>query len=40
MYHIYNKAGEEVGTAKSYAEAYRIAKEKGGGKIDIRFKSS
>lgn len=40
MYHVYNKAGQEVGTAHSYAAAYDIALKKGDGKVDIRWKDS
>ena len=38
MYHIFNKAGQEVGTAHSYQGAYQIALKKGDGKVDIRWK--
>lgn len=40
MYHVYDKDGNEIGTATTYAAAYSIAKDKGGGKIDIRWKDT
>jgi len=40
MYKVYDKDGNKVGEAKTYAAAYAIAKEKGKGKIDIRWEDN